>query len=98
MQVQLRYKRSERTQRRGRHGKVRGIGAVVTAPRPIEPIETEPVAPVEIDASAVGRLRRPANTPLSGDEALYNCSCGFAFEATVSTSVACPHCGHTQAW
>ncbi len=32
------------------------------------------------------------------DTALYNCQCGYVFEAAVSTSVGCPHCGGTQAW
>ena len=32
------------------------------------------------------------------DQALYMCQCGFAFEAPVSTSVDCPHCGTVQAW
>lgn len=32
------------------------------------------------------------------DRAFYTCSCGYAFEADVSTSVACPHCGTAQAW
>lgn len=32
------------------------------------------------------------------DHALYNCQCGFVFEAPVSTSVGCPHCGLKQAW
>lgn len=32
------------------------------------------------------------------DTALYGCSCGFQFQAPVSTSVACPHCGAGQAW
>jgi hypothetical protein len=35
---------------------------------------------------------------LSNDRALYNCQCGYVFEAPVSTSVGCPHCGCTQAW
>jgi hypothetical protein len=29
---------------------------------------------------------------------MYACQCGFVFEALVSTSVDCPHCGGTQAW
>lgn len=29
---------------------------------------------------------------------MYTCTCGFVFEADVSTSVACPHCGTSQAW
>lgn len=32
------------------------------------------------------------------DLAMYTCSCGYVFEADVSTSVACPHCGASQAW
>jgi hypothetical protein len=32
------------------------------------------------------------------DVALYNCSCGLVFEAPVSTSVGCPHCGVHLAW
>jgi hypothetical protein len=32
------------------------------------------------------------------DRALYSCMCGYAFTASVSTSVGCPHCGTEQAW
>jgi len=32
------------------------------------------------------------------DLAHYSCSCGYAFEAHVTTSVHCPHCGDAQAW
>ena len=32
------------------------------------------------------------------DQALYTCQCGYVFEAMVSTSVDCPHCGSGQAW
>ena len=32
------------------------------------------------------------------DRAFYTCACGYAFDADVSTSVACPHCGAAQAW
>jgi hypothetical protein len=32
------------------------------------------------------------------DLAAYCCSCGYVFEAPVSTTVGCPHCGGTQAW
>jgi hypothetical protein len=34
----------------------------------------------------------------SQDRALYTCGCGYVFEAPVSTSVGCPHCGGKQAW
>ena len=32
------------------------------------------------------------------DHATYACTCGYVFDAAVSTSVACPHCGTGQAW
>lgn len=32
------------------------------------------------------------------DQASYSCACGMVFDAAVSTSVACPHCGTGQAW
>jgi hypothetical protein len=42
------------------------------------------------------RSRRLGGT--SQDRALYSCGCGYAFDAFVSTSVDCPHCGDRQAW
>ena len=32
------------------------------------------------------------------DTALYSCSCGYQFDAPVSASVQCPHCGQGIAW
>ena len=32
------------------------------------------------------------------DTALYACGCGYLFDAAVSASVRCPHCGEWQAW
>jgi hypothetical protein len=32
------------------------------------------------------------------DKAFYACSCGYAFTASVSTTVGCPNCGTAQAW
>ena len=40
--------------------------------------------------------RREAGPPQ--DQALYSCQSGFVFEAPVSTTVGCPHCGDLQAW
>ena len=45
---------------------------------------------------APGRSPRDATPPQ--DHAVYTCQCGFVFEALVSTSVECPHCGTGQAW
>jgi hypothetical protein len=52
-------------------------------------------APSQAQAQAAPRRRDQG--PLQ-DRALYNCHCGFIFEAAVSTSVGCPHCGDGQAW
>jgi len=53
------------------------------APRP------EPIHPAE-------RRMRDAGGP--DDRACYSCGCGFLFQASVSTSVDCPHCDTVQAW
>lgn len=45
-----------------------------------------------------GPARKGRTSGPSEDRALYTCSCGYAFDALVSTSVGCPHCGRTQAW
>jgi hypothetical protein len=39
---------------------------------------------------------RDAGGPI--DRASYSCACGLLFEAKVSTTVVCPHCGAGQAW
>jgi hypothetical protein len=55
-----------------------------------------------LDSTATGpthrttKRRREAGAPQ--DQAVYSCGCGFVFEAQVSTSVGCPHCGDMQAW
>jgi hypothetical protein len=50
--------------------------------------------PLEPDRAV--RRTREAGGP--EDQAHYSCMCGYVFEAEVSTSVACPHCGCEQAW
>jgi hypothetical protein len=47
-------------------------------------------------ASAPQRRERDAGGP--EDRALYVCRCGSAFQAIVTASVRCPHCGEPQAW
>jgi len=39
---------------------------------------------------------RQAGGPV--DRASYTCRCGYVFLASVSTTVACPHCRAPQAW
>jgi hypothetical protein len=48
--------------------------------------------------SVLQTLARAKRSGGPEDRALYNCGCGFAFKAEVSTSVGCPHCGTSQAW
>lgn len=43
----------------------------------------------------VGRARSAGGPE---DVAMYACSCGYCFDAAVSTTVCCPHCGTGQAW
>jgi hypothetical protein len=51
-----------------------------------------PKAPESPETRAARRGGGPEDT------ALYSCMCGYAFKATVTTSVGCPHCGTEQAW
>lgn len=76
--------------RRRRHGSVRAQTAAppeVPAPAPATP-RPEHRAPED-------RVRQAGGPE---DRASYTCGCGYVFEADVSTSVACPHCGASQAW
>jgi hypothetical protein len=58
----------------------------------------------EPTGAARSQLDRPAARaqrrlePAIEDQAMYSCGCGFIFQAAVSTSVGCPHCGGSQAW
>jgi hypothetical protein len=67
--------------------------AAEVAPPPAAPA---PPAPQPVDEHPAERRHRDSVTP--EDMALYGCSCGFQFQAPVSTSVSCPHCGTGQAW
>ena len=50
-------------------------------------------SPAPVDPEA---LVREAGGP--EDTETHACQCGYVFEAAVSTSVSCPHCGAGQAW
>jgi hypothetical protein len=54
----------------------------------------EPAVPI-VDPPDERRARESGG-PL--DTAHYACECGYAFDAAVSTTVTCPHCGTGQAW
>jgi hypothetical protein len=57
---------------------------------------SEHFGPLAEAPSGQSRSRRHGGP--SEDRALYTCHCGYVFDALVSTSVDCPHCGGTQAW
>jgi rubrerythrin len=61
------------------------------------PERTEPPAPAP-DEPNLADERRARESGGPEDHAMYTCTCGYVFQAKVSTSVACPHCGAGQAW
>ena len=65
--------------------------------RPAAPAAPAPSASAPADASLLAERRHRASVAPE-DTAHYGCGCGFQFEAPVSTSVLCPHCGAGQAW
>jgi hypothetical protein len=76
------------TESRRRSGTLRRRPAPHNEPAPAPP----PSEPSLFDE----RRARESGGP--EDHAMYTCTCGYVFEAKVSTSVACPHCGAGQAW
>jgi rubrerythrin len=60
----------------------------------VDPAASDPV-PRPDDLADERRLRESGGPT---DRAMYTCTCGYVFHADVSTSVACPHCGASQAW
>jgi hypothetical protein len=70
--------------------------AAEEAPDAGDPGRPSPTASSPAPIDTPERLARASGGPQ--DHALYQCSCGYVFDANVSTSVHCPHCGHTQAW
>lgn len=74
---------------------------VVARAAPATPHQPDPTGAGTRESEEQGHLRAERRMRASGgpeDRAAYRCDCGYAFEAEVSTSVACPHCGHGQAW
>jgi len=89
-----------RRARRRRHGK-----PTTTATRAANLSQAPPAARLDASAKSAGpstagslivQRARLAGGPI--DNASYTCACGFVFAASVSTTVACPHCGAAQAW
>ena len=49
-------------------------------------------------AEHVADQQRERAVPGPEDRALFSCRCGSVFQAPVTASVTCPHCGEPQAW
>ena len=64
---------------------------------PARPRRRDP-QPAPAPKPALDQERRLRESGGPDDFAHYTCSCGYAFDAAVSTTVACPHCGTGQAW
>jgi hypothetical protein len=63
------------------------------------------LAPARVSRALRGPSAEPAphaserrDVDPSQDVAVYNCHCGMVFDAPVSTTIACPHCGDAQGW
>jgi hypothetical protein len=90
MRVRLRHNRSPSPPQAP--GRARRGGRTDAHPRPQpESLAVDP--PARGDAEE--RARRSGGPQ---DRALYVCRCGSAFQAPVTASVRCPHCGESQAW
>jgi hypothetical protein len=87
---------TERRARSERRPHIFGRPAVDVEPAPPVPASAAEAPEQPIDEHLAERRHRASVTP--EDTALYGCSCGFQFQAPVSTSVSCPHCGTGQAW
>ncbi|HLM84641.1 MAG TPA: hypothetical protein VK272_00480 [Solirubrobacteraceae bacterium] len=95
-------RRHARRRRRDRGGPAARAGnaAGETSARPLDGTAQDtrtsgPVGGHAYEDAAVERVRE-AGGPI--DRASYTCQCGYVFSASVSTTVACPHCGLAQAW
>jgi rubrerythrin len=93
----MRVKTNRQSETRHRGGSSRR-GSLLRREAPATEVaepEAEPAEGGEDDLFDERRLRASGGP---NDRAQYTCGCGFVWEADVSASVACPHCGASQAW
>jgi hypothetical protein len=89
----MRVRSKRQTDSRRRSGPIRRPSPVRRDPAATPVAEPEP-APAD-DLADERRLRASGGPH---DRAQYTCGCGYVWDADVSASVACPHCGASQAW
>jgi len=83
-----------RRRRDGRPGRVAEPARVAETHRAHGTAPSTDATPSRTNAITAAQRRLDAPQ----DQATYACRCGYVFEAAVSTSVGCPHCGDAQAW
>jgi hypothetical protein len=71
-------------------------GREATAAHVAPELDPGEVAQMHADAVMYPARERAAGGPQ--DRALYGCSCGYAFHATVEAGVHCPQCSAEQSW
>ena len=91
----MRVRSNRQSETRHRGGPTRR-GSLVRREPPVTPVAEPELAADNEDGLADERRLRASGGP--NDRAQYTCGCGFVWEADVSASVACPHCGASQAW
>ena len=90
----MRVRSNRQSETRHRGGPTRR-GSLLRREQSAPVAEPEPAREAEDDLTDERRLRASGGP---NDRAQYTCGCGFVWEADVSASVACPHCGMSQAW
>jgi hypothetical protein len=90
----MRVRSDRQSEKRHRGGPTRR-GPLVRREPSASPAAPEPASAAEDDLFDERRLRASGGP---SDRAQYACGCGFVWEADVSASVSCPHCGAAQAW
>ena len=91
----MRVRSNRQSDTRHRGGLSRRKSLVRREPPATPVVEAEPAASDEDELFDERRLRASGGP---NDRAQYTCGCGYVWEADVSASVACPHCGASQAW
>ena len=91
----MRVRSNRQSETRRRSGSTRR-GSVLHREEAATPVDEPAPAAAEDDDLFDERRLRASGGP--SDRAQYTCGCGFVWEADVSASVACPHCGAAQAW
>jgi rubrerythrin len=91
----MRVRSNRQSETRHRGGLARRKSLVRHEPPAAPAAKADTPAPGEDDLFDERRLRASGGP---NDRAQYTCGCGYVWEADVSASVACPHCGASQAW